>query len=371
MKSGEISEEDGLSRLEVKYSEMIDSLTQSNCERTVLMARYSDLVERWFLCKKSVPIGDWCFPEVEGNDWMCIWAAVGKPNYLLQGKRRAEILYALEPWKLEYLRNSRYIQMTDGGEHVSPDDFCEKHNRSEKKLAGDPDFNRVCDRSKHLHFMEQCSMEYLGEVRSTKSTIPNMNDDINDIEAYLERVGVIDFPDAVRKMDGNSFWEEVVPKPPGSKTKRDRSNEEVAYTEHDRVVLEVFMSQTPKVSGDLDSSHRIAGDQNTVPESGSVGDEGSVGTASVASLRSLNSTQTQGEEEFGDDEMGAEMANLREATARRNADENKLKKKTDQVEALKSLEMLPGPSSMGGLRGQLCCRRKEVEECGERQEDRT
>ena len=74
-----------------------------------------------------------------------------------------------------------------------------------------------------------------------------------------------------------------------------------------------------------------------MPESGSVGDEGSVGTASVASLGALNSTQTQGEEEFGDDEMGAEMANLREATARRNADENKLKKKTDQVEALKKL----------------------------------
>jgi len=79
------------------------------------------------------------------------------------------------------------------------------------------------------------------------------------------------------------------------------------------------------------------GDLDSLPGLGSVANDGSVGTASIGSGGSLNSTWTADVEESGDDESGTLLADFRSSVVRQNAEENKLRKKSDQEEALKKL----------------------------------
>ena len=217
---------EGMWKLQLKYKEFTELLKTSKCEITRAVALFADLVDRWLLCRESVPIGDWCVLEVEGVDWICFWAAkaIGKPSYLLECKRRTELLNKMESWLLEYHRNNRFVKLTPDGRYISEDDKCEKHNGSAKKPPKDPNFERVCDRSKHLQFMEKCTAEYYGKAKKTKrSNIPNLSDDVNTIASFLEEVNVICFLKKMRPLKDTSFWEHVVPKKSRERDQKGRS----------------------------------------------------------------------------------------------------------------------------------------------------
>ena len=123
-----------LSQLLDSYEECISLMERAPCEKTRLVSLYMNYVDRWHLCNDAVRIGDWAVLEVEGCDWLPFWAAIGKPQYNLEMKRRMEQCHDMTDKQLEYFRMNRFIQLTAGSHFISHDDFCEQHNAAQKNV---------------------------------------------------------------------------------------------------------------------------------------------------------------------------------------------------------------------------------------------
>jgi hypothetical protein len=203
--NGVISAEQGMWQLQHEFSEYVTQQQHSTCELTRCVANFSLLVEEWLMCRNGVKVGDFILLEIAGCDWISFWAAVSKPNYLLECKRRMEQMYALKPEMLEYLRMNRFVRLTKGGCFVAPDEFCEIHNDKAKQSVKDRNFEQVCERSKYLQIMEMCQLEYFGLSNTTHSSIPNSDEDVAKIVKFLNKVGVMAHPEKKTSLHENSF----------------------------------------------------------------------------------------------------------------------------------------------------------------------
>ena len=240
----DLDDEDVFWNLQLKYKEYSENLEKSVCMKTRVVALFMKYVEDWLMCVDGVKVSDWALLEVLGCDWITMWSAVGKPQYLLEAKRRMEQMYGeLTPQDLEYLRMNRFFRMSEGGNTIAHDDCCEKHNLAQKQCPKNSNFETVVKRSKHLHAASRAGKEMFGE-RTSKSSIPNRKRDVDQIYAFLRKVNVIKLADTECRVSDNTFWEHVVaPAKKSANKQRHVDKKDVALTDHDVKVLEVFMDR--------------------------------------------------------------------------------------------------------------------------------
>ena len=101
--SGTITPIKGLWKLQEMHEDFIIRTEHSTCDLTRFIAQFANIADRWHMCREAVPLGDGFVLEVEGCDWLPIWSAASKAQYLHEGKRRIETMYKLQPWLLQYL----------------------------------------------------------------------------------------------------------------------------------------------------------------------------------------------------------------------------------------------------------------------------
>ena len=85
--SGKISPIAGLRKLQEMYEDFIIESEHSKCKLTKCVAMFANIGDCWLMCRDAVPLGYGFILEVEGCDWLSVWAATSKPQYLLEGKK--------------------------------------------------------------------------------------------------------------------------------------------------------------------------------------------------------------------------------------------------------------------------------------------
>ena len=339
-----LTPEAGLWKLQQMYEDFIVHTERSSCDLTRCVELFANIADRWHMCREAVPLGDGFVLEVEGCDWLPIWAAASKPQYLLEGKRRIETMYELKPWLLQYLRCNHVVRLTKDGRFISLDDLCEKQNISVKDCPKDSDFETVCERSKHTLVMELCSLEFFGPNNSTHSMIPNLKDDVERIVDLFERMGIFENMDEQRRLNDNSFWVHIIERKVGRGNEKDRKKEYVEMSHRERVALEILAN---KPAVDLPSSNEDeldAEDDNdclrNFDDDDSFCDDLSARTHH--SLASWESVGIEGEDEGGDGNDLTLLLGENNATIVGDLDivrreEKKLNEKKDQEAALTRL----------------------------------
>ena len=151
---------------------------QCLCEISKVTAFYMKYTTRWYACKEGVKVGDYNLLAIEGCDWIEFWAAkaVGKPNYLLETKRRIESTHNLEPWQREYKLLNQFFRMVQGANLISNNDFCEKHNDEAKQCPPEPNFAKMCANSKHLQGSMRAEKWFFGDNTKQHTLRSNMQD---------------------------------------------------------------------------------------------------------------------------------------------------------------------------------------------------
>ena len=219
----------------------------NKCEVSRVLAILMKHLTRWHACKEGVKVGNYNLLGVEGCDWIEFWAAkaVGKFNYLLETKRCIEANNKREPWQREYKLLNQFFRMITGSNFMSNDDFCKKHNDVAKKCSREPNFEKMCDQSKHLQGAMRASLEYFWEGGRKRTTFLKMEGQIDTVYRYLKKLCVFECLDQTTVVDNNTFWNMVVPKKVCSSKRGNRAkvNEKVNETDHERVALEVFMNR--------------------------------------------------------------------------------------------------------------------------------
>jgi len=339
--SGTLSPEEGLWKLQEMYEDFIIHTEHSSCDLTRCVALFSNIADRWHMCREAVPLGDGFVLEIEGCDWLPIWAAASKAQYLLEGKRRIETMYELKPWLLQYLRCNHFVRLTKDGRLISLDDLCEKQNISVKDCPKDSNFESVCDRSKHTLMMELCALEFFGPNQRTHSMIPNLKEDVKRIVELFERMGIFENMDEQRRLHDNSFWEHIIERKVGRGNEKDRKKEYVEMSHHERVAFEIL---TNKPAVDLPSTNEdeldaVYGneDQTNCGEEDSLSDDFSARTH-----HSLASWESVGIDESGEGNDLTLMLGENDTDIVGNLDvvrqeEKKLKEKKEQEAALTRL----------------------------------
>ena len=241
--SGVITPVEGLWKLQKMYQDFIIDTEHATCDLTRCVALFANIADRWHMCREAVPLGDGFVLEVEGCDWLPIWSAASKAQYLLEGKRRIETMYELQPWLLQYLRCNHFVRLTKDGRLISLDDLCEKQNIFVKDCPKDSNFERVCDRSEHTLMMELCALEFFGPNRSTHSMIPNLKEDVKRILELFERMGIFEGMDETRRLHDNSFWEHIIERNVGRGNEKQRRKEYVEMSHHERVAFEILTNK--------------------------------------------------------------------------------------------------------------------------------
>ena len=165
--SGTISPIAGLWKLQKMYEDFIIESEHSKCELTKCVTVFANIGNRWLMYREAVPLGDGFVLEVEGSDWLPIWSAASKSQYLFAGKRQFVTLYELKPWLLQYHRFNQFVRLTKNGRFISLNDLCEKQNISVKDCPKDSNFQHVCHTSKHTLMMELSSLEFFGTNNRT------------------------------------------------------------------------------------------------------------------------------------------------------------------------------------------------------------
>ena len=274
----DVNAEEMLWLLQDHYNEYCLSLEKSRCEVTRSCVLFMKYVSQWRVCTSGIGIGDWASLEVLGNDWLLGWAAMKKPQYELECKRRIESLYNLKPQELEYHRVGRFARMYSGGRCMSWDDVCEKHNWMQKRLKKNSDFNIVCNRSKHLHAAFRCGNDAFNR-HARKHNVPNAVADCDALKVFFRKVKVFQNPaNEERKLDRNTFWAEVttISYPTEVRTSRFEGRKHVMMSDHEKVVLETFfdkeslswMTRTSKTT-DKDNDNADVSDSDSSNESNS------------------------------------------------------------------------------------------------------
>ncbi len=169
---------DYLWNLHDEYEAYCESLLTCSDKVTKFCALFVDAVDRWDNCRVAVCMGDWATLEVEALDWMPIWVATKKPQYLMETLRRNEMNYSLEPEELEYMRMNRFVRQTRKGGFMSYDDFCEKHNYALKQCSNHPDIAVMCKKLRHLHAASRCNKLMLGYGNDRHASLPSTTDNI-------------------------------------------------------------------------------------------------------------------------------------------------------------------------------------------------
>ena len=239
----DVNAEEMLWILQDCYNEYCLSLEKCKCKVTRSCVFFMKYVSQWRVCTTGVGIGDWALLEVLGNDWLLGWAAMKKPQYELECKRRMESLYTLKPQELEYHRVGRFPRMYSGGRCMSWDDVCEKHNWMQKRLKKNSDFNIVCNRSKHLHAAFRCGNNAFNRNARSHS-VPNAAADCDALKVFFRKLEVFQTPHEERKLDRNTFWAEVTTITfPTEVTNRYKGRKHVMMSDHEKVVLETFFDK--------------------------------------------------------------------------------------------------------------------------------
>ena len=126
------------------------------------------------MCVDGVKISNQALLEVLDCDWIMMCSAVGKPQYLLEAKRRMEQMHGqITQHDLEHLRMCRFFRISEGGNTIAHDDFCEKHNLLHKQFPKHVNFEQVCKRSKFPHATTRAGKEIYGDSKH-KSMTPNL-----------------------------------------------------------------------------------------------------------------------------------------------------------------------------------------------------
>lgn len=242
--NSELDDEDVFWDLQQTCKEYSDSLEKATCVKTRVVVLFMKYAEDWPMCVDGVKVGAWSLLEVLGCDWITMWSTVGKPQCLLEAKRRTEQMHEqLTPQDLEYLRIGRFIRMSEGGNFISHDNFCKKHNYAQKQCAKNSNFKQVTKRSKHLHAASRDGKEMFGE-NNKHVLIPNVSRDVDQICIFFRKVNIITSADTECGASDDTFWEHVVAPIKKSANKQwHNDKKDVALTDHDVKALEVFMDK--------------------------------------------------------------------------------------------------------------------------------
>jgi hypothetical protein len=238
--SADRAEDDVMWDLQKKYDEFCVEMEHCKCSKTRYCAIFMKLTDCWLPCDDSVGVGDWALLEVYGCDWLDLWCATGKHQYLLETKRRTEALYSL-PWPiLEYHRAGRLLRTNKGRKYTTHDDLCEKQNHFEKKRSPDSNFPKVCIRSRHIHFGERAAKEMFGDKYRPSKDV-TMEADIHKCYHFYKSVGVFETPNTESSVDDNTFWSHVVAPSP-TKNPKDwyTAKKGADLSQHERKALEIF-----------------------------------------------------------------------------------------------------------------------------------
>jgi hypothetical protein len=201
------------------------------------------LVQFGLPCDVGVGVGDWSILKVYGCDWLDLWCASGKHQYLLETKRRTEALYSL-PWPhLESHRMGRLVRTNKGRKLTTHDDLCEKQNGFEKKLAPNAHFPSAIHRSRHIHFGQRAAKEMFGDkYRPSKDF--TMEADINKCYHFYKAAGVFLTPNKSSSVDDNTFWSHVVAPTPTTNPKAwYTAQKEVELSTHEAKALQIFWNK--------------------------------------------------------------------------------------------------------------------------------
>ena len=113
--------------IQEKYKSFCLELEKSRCAKSRMCAIFMKVIQHWLICEDAITIsiGDWAVLEVLGCDWIDFWASTGKHLYLLESKRRMEVLYNLNWMDLEHHRMGRLVRMSEGQKLRTMDHLCE------------------------------------------------------------------------------------------------------------------------------------------------------------------------------------------------------------------------------------------------------
>ena len=229
------------------YHKYAQSMMECNCAPTKAIALFMDLMCHWELCRESVRSGDFMVMEVEGAMWLQFWVGNGKPHYLLETKRRIELLNEMGFHELEYKRVGNFVRMTKGCNFISQDDLCEKQNAAMTRTPTDPNFEQVCDRSRHLHFSTRAGKEFFGQPKNRKALTPSFESDVDQIYEYFKEMGIFKTPNTQRDINDKTFWEHVVPRKVEKAKPFVTHKSHVGLTHHEVVAAEMLGLRSPKV----------------------------------------------------------------------------------------------------------------------------
>ncbi len=86
---------DGMWQLQEEYCKFVASLGTVEFKKTRIVALFAKLTSSWLGCHRSVSVRDSFVLKVEGCEWLEVWIAMDKPNYLLEGKGESSRFYIL------------------------------------------------------------------------------------------------------------------------------------------------------------------------------------------------------------------------------------------------------------------------------------
>ena len=291
-------------KLEKEYQTYCDSLEKCPCEKSRAAALFMKYTQEWILCRDGVSLGDWATLEVQGHDWLPRWFCVKKPQYREECQRRIEKMYALPFWLLEYLRMNRFIRMSTGAGFISLDDFCEKHNLAQKRSTKNPDFDIVCQRSRHLSVAQRCAKEIFGDDKNKKSrSTVRVIDDVKALYEFFRRVNIFTSPNVASKIDEMTFWRHVTPadfsETEGRKERREK--QKVPLTSAQRNVINIFFDARGDAGHESDSGSESDDDNSDDSSVDSIGSHNSVGstettTSGMSILSDIASSGNRNEE---------------------------------------------------------------------------
>ena len=276
-------------KLEKEYQSFCDSLETCACEKSRAAALFMKYTQDWLLCMEGVSLGDWATLEVQGHDWLARWFCVKKPQYREECQRRIEMMYALPAWLLEYIRMNRFIRMSNGARFISLDDFCEKHNLAQKLSTKSSNFEKVCNRSRHLHAAQRCAKELFGDKVKKGRAKMSVVDDVKALYAFFRKVDIFTTPDVPFKIREMTFWEHVIPANFDQTVEREKhtAKNTIALTEAKKGVIKTFFDSIFVYESDDDSES----DDNIEEEEGNNNDD-DVSVSSVVSHNSVGSVGT-------------------------------------------------------------------------------